>query len=280
MGNLVIQGQDWQAMKEQASIAIKSNLMPKSIDTPEKALIIMMMGREIGIPPMQALNGIDVIQNKPALKPREMLAQIYRHCPGAVINFLKTTDDECIIEAKRPGGKFSTFNFTIEDARRLGLLSKDNWQKQPGTMLIWRCVGKMARVVFPDAIAGIPYTPEELGADVDEEGEVIEVKPEKKREEQQQTPPPQKQELTFDKMNPDHVAWLKKGLHDKLKITDDGDIDCIIAEMQDQPLNAETVKECVNKMLDYAKTVEAKPNPMQSEVDRVLDKIDGLGAKK
>ena len=53
------------------------------------------------------------------------------------------------------------------DAKTLGLAGKDNWKKQPATMLKWRAVSACARVVFPDVIQGM-YTPEEIGQDTEQ----------------------------------------------------------------------------------------------------------------
>src|SRR3990167_1879798 len=51
-------------------------------------------------------------------------------------------------------------------ATALGLASRDNWQKQPQTMLQWRAISEACRVGFPDAICGL-FTPEEIAEGVD-----------------------------------------------------------------------------------------------------------------
>jgi hypothetical protein len=67
----------------------------------------------------------------------------------------------------------------------MGLAGKDNWKKQFGVMMYWRCVAKACRRIFADVIAGC-YTPDEMGAEVDEDGatiidgEVIEPEPPRK----------------------------------------------------------------------------------------------------
>lgn len=165
--------QEFQTMKEIGLHAIRSGLIPSAINTPEKALIIIMKGRELGIPPMLALAKISVINGKPAIDGELMLALIYSRVPGAEINFLVNDDKRCEIEARRPGGKFSKFVFTIEDGERAGLLNKESWRKYPGDMIKWRAVSKMARSQFADAISGMSHTPEELGAEVDDEGRVV-----------------------------------------------------------------------------------------------------------
>lgn len=164
---------EWTLLKEQAKMAIVSGLLPKHIVKPEQAVIIAMKGKELGIPFMQAMSGITVIQGKPALSAELMLALIYRNVPGAQINFLTDPEKahtECAVEMARPHGKPQRFKFTLEDAKRAGLLSNPSWTKYPAAMLRARTVSAAARAVFPDAIMGC-YTPEEIG------GEVVDAEP-------------------------------------------------------------------------------------------------------
>ena len=111
-----------------------------------------------------------------------MLAQIYRLIPGAIINFVELSDERCVIEAQRPGGKVTTFKFDTSDAQKADLLGKNNWKQYPRAMRRSRCVSEMARTLFPDALMGVSHTPEELNSDlqVTEDGEVIDITPEKK----------------------------------------------------------------------------------------------------
>ena len=45
----------------------------------------------------------------------------------------------------------------------MGLTSKDNYKKQPGTMLQWRAISAVARLACPEALYGVAYTADELG---------------------------------------------------------------------------------------------------------------------
>jgi hypothetical protein len=165
-------------MKQQAAVYLKSGFLPDAIKTPEQAIVIMQKGQELQIPPMQALSHIHVIKGKPTMSAELMLAQIYRHCPGAVVNFIELTNEICVIEASRPGHKIARFSFSMEDARTAQLLGNPSWKKYPRAMLRSRCVSEMARSMFPDCIAGVSYVPEELGAVVNQDGEVIDVESE------------------------------------------------------------------------------------------------------
>src|SRR5687768_12101698 len=95
--------QSWAVMKEQAKMLVGSGFLPAAIKTPEQAMAIMLKGRELSIPPMQAFAQIAVIQGKPAAGSELQLALIYRNCPGAKVEYIERTDTKCVIEASRPG---------------------------------------------------------------------------------------------------------------------------------------------------------------------------------
>lgn len=174
-GSLFPSPSEWAMLKEQATMAVKSGLLPAGIDTAEKAIVIALKGRELGIPVMHAFSHIHVINGKPGASAELQLALIYKNCPGAIIDYIETSAERCEVSAKRPGGKSTQFSFTIADARNAGLSNKDGWKKYPAAMLRARVVSIAARALFADAIMGCSHTAEELGADVDGDGLVIQV---------------------------------------------------------------------------------------------------------
>jgi hypothetical protein len=184
----VIGDSEWSVLQQQAKALVDSGFLPQSVNTPQKAVAIMMLGRELGIPPWAALSTINVIQGKPTVSPQLMLALINRS--GQLANMECIAEpDKATVTMLRRGRVPHTETFTMKDAAALNLTGKDNYKKQPATMLKWRAVAACARVVFPDVILGL-YTPEEMGAEVrvDDEGnmDVIDVTPEPER----QLPPP------------------------------------------------------------------------------------------
>jgi len=163
-------------MLQQAQMLVKTNFLPQAIKSPEQALAIMLTGRELGIPAMAALNTINVIQGKPTISPQLMLALIERSGQLEDIriqpkNSTNGTIDYVSCTMKRKGRSDHTEIFGMLEAVRLQLNNKDNYKKQPATMFKWRAVAACARVVFPDVILGL-YTPDEMGAEVTETGEV------------------------------------------------------------------------------------------------------------
>lgn len=165
---------EWQMMKEQAGVLVKTGFLPQSIKTPEQAMAIMLTGKELGIPPMQALRGVNVIQGTPAIKPELMLALCVKRIPGFTYSFGECSDTSATFVCKRPEmTEPYTSTFDLDDAKRAGLLGKQGpWQQYPGNMLRWRAVGNALHIVAPDVLVGI-YTPDELGAETTPEGDLV-----------------------------------------------------------------------------------------------------------
>lgn len=157
-----------------------SNLMVKSglfADTSDvaKAFVKIAAGEELGFGPVASMQGINIIKGKLSLGAHLIAAKIVREGYSYLVT--KHTSEECEIEFFGPGGsRLGTSPFSLEDARRQELLSRDNWKKMPRNMLWARSMSNGARWYCAGAFAGAaPYTPEELGADVDENGEPVTV---------------------------------------------------------------------------------------------------------
>ncbi|HWE61229.1 MAG TPA: hypothetical protein VHB98_05920 [Chloroflexota bacterium] len=158
--------EQWQLLREQAGVFIKSGMLPAHIKSPEQVIVIMLKGRELGLPPLYALSTIGVINGKPVVAAEVMASLVYRRHGDQALRIVQSDARNCTIEYRRRGwSEPQTYSFSIEDAHRAGLLMGNAWQKYPAAMLRARCISAVARMAFPDAISGV-YTPEELGGSV------------------------------------------------------------------------------------------------------------------
>lgn len=144
---------------------IDSKLLPAHVKTPEQALTIVEIGREIGLPRIASLRTIILINGMPTVTPAMMLALAHKR--GLVADYkLEKTDTKATFTFLRKGMITPHVEtFTAEDAVKLGLAGKDNYRKQPKVMYAWRAVSATMRIVCPDVIFGL-YTPEEMGATI------------------------------------------------------------------------------------------------------------------
>lgn len=154
-------GTSFEDMHKMSVLLVKSGFLPQAIKTPEQALTIMLTGKELGLGFMESLRSINVVQGKPCMSAQLLLGLCYRTGQVEKASFKEETALKCVFILQRKGSPEYVSTFTIEDAKRMNLAGKDNWVKQPTTMLKWRAVSAACRIVFPDAISGV-YTPEEI----------------------------------------------------------------------------------------------------------------------
>lgn len=155
-------------------VLVASGFLPKAIRTKEQAATVILKGKELSLPPMQALSSIAVIDGKPTLSAELMVALVQR--AGHTLRVVETSSERAVVDGIRREDPEHTsrIEWSMEDARRAGVTNKDPWKKYPDAMLRARAISALCRFAFADVLAGCSYVPEELGADVDSEGAVIE----------------------------------------------------------------------------------------------------------
>ncbi|MFD3955859.1 MULTISPECIES: hypothetical protein [Streptomyces] len=128
---------------------------------PDEITAAILTGQELGLQPMTALKSIDVIQGQPALRAHAMRAIVQRQ--GHDIELVEYDDTHCIMRGRRKGAEnWQTVVWDIPRVQRMGLLGKDQWKKQPKTMLVARATGELCRLIASDALHGLPYAAEEV----------------------------------------------------------------------------------------------------------------------
>lgn len=145
-----------------ATRAIASGLFAQ-LRKPEEALVILMMGAELGLGPMQALRSIYVVSGKPVLSADLLVALVRRSGECASWRVVESTDQRCEIRTTRKGEtQEETCVWTMERAVKAGVTGKPTWKNFPAQMLKARAAAELARQVYPDVgIAGL-YTPDEM----------------------------------------------------------------------------------------------------------------------
>lgn len=136
--------------------ALVASGIAKHLRTAEAALTVILTGREMGLAPMASIRGIDLIMDRPFVKPILMLAVARRSGQLEKFNLVKTTQKAtCTI--KRRGYEEKTFTVTIQDAEKKGWAKKNeaNYKSQPDTMLGHRVTGEALKDQFTDYFLGM-----------------------------------------------------------------------------------------------------------------------------
>lgn len=146
--------------------------------TQEQAAVVMLKGYELGFGLATAFEFIHVIDGKPGISPKGMMAMIQRSNdvdvrPERLVDTKGNFFGYKCYMKRRSSGIEHTASFTLEDAKRAGLDKPNSgWQKYPENMCMWRAIGFAADVVCPDLGGGM-HRVEELGAIVNVEGEPV-----------------------------------------------------------------------------------------------------------
>ena len=153
------------AMKLAAYLA-KSSIVPKDFQgKPENVFIAMVMGREIGLKTMAALQNIMVVNGRPSIWGDAVWALIKNNItPDGIIEYAKESLDEsdpknpvavCEIKARRDENPVVR-TFSQADAVKAGLWGKPGpWQGYPRRMLQMRARAFAARDAAPDLLKGL-----------------------------------------------------------------------------------------------------------------------------
>lgn len=179
--------------KDLSSLAIANNLKIDTIDDLQRlgeilsrsgffedckqaaqAAVKILAGAELGFPAFSSMCGIYIIKGKPAIGANLMAAAVKRS-PRYDYRVLELNDRICKIAFFDGNREIGVSEFSAADAHKAGT---QNMWKFARNMLFARAMSNGCRWFTPDIFLGAAvYTLEELGATVDEDGNVIEVSP-------------------------------------------------------------------------------------------------------
>lgn len=129
-----------------------------------QAVVKILYGQELGISPVQSMMSVHIINGKPG-PSGGLVATLIKRSGRYNYRILEATNTVCRIEFFEQGQSLGPVEFTLEDAKKAGLLegpTKANWSKYPADMLFNRCITRGARRHCADVFGGPVYTDEEL----------------------------------------------------------------------------------------------------------------------
>lgn len=123
-----------------------------------QAVVRILAGQEIGIPPFAAISGIHIIQGKPTIGAGLMASRV-KGSGKYDYKVKEQTDKLCSIDFLQNGQVIGNSTFTIEDAKKA---QTKNLDKFPRNMLFARAMSNGVKWFTPDIFAGPVYVPEEM----------------------------------------------------------------------------------------------------------------------
>lgn len=183
-----------------------SDLVPKDYrGKADNVCAAIQYGAEIGLPPMQALQNIAVVNGRPALWGDALLAVCQSH--PAYEDHEETVEgrgDAMVATCTfyRKGKRPVSASFGVDDAKSAGLWKKGGpWTQYPRRMLQLRARGFAARDAFADALKGLVIREEAL--DTPSEPRDVTPKPVRGNDDMRRSTPPPKRET-----EPEHEVLM------------------------------------------------------------------------
>lgn len=152
--------QDLDSVWRLANAVVKAGLAPKSLETPEKVMIAIMHGLEVGFTPMAAIQSIAVINGRTTIYGDGAigLAQGSGKMESIKEWFEGDADNrKAICHIRRKGDpELKIGEFSIADAKRAKLWGKQGpWTEYPNRMLQMRARAFPLRDGFADVLRGL-----------------------------------------------------------------------------------------------------------------------------
>jgi hypothetical protein len=137
----------------------RTGFLPAHIKDGVSFAAIVLMGREMGMTTMAACRKLQVIKGTVTERADSQLARF--KSAGGRAEFKELSETKAVLVLKHPNGDQHTETFTIEDAKRAGLASNDNYAKHPKAMLRSRAITAGLKSVGWEGAVGI-YDPDEI----------------------------------------------------------------------------------------------------------------------
>lgn len=151
-----------------------AGMAPRGMETPEKCMVAILRGLEVGLSPMQAVDKIAVVNGRPTIWGDGAMALV--RASGLCEYVRERIDGEgegrvAVCETKRRGETESVVRkFSVAEAKEAGLWNKQGpWKQFPARMLQMRARAFALRDLYADVLGGL-YLREEIEDDRRQDG--------------------------------------------------------------------------------------------------------------
>lgn len=194
---------EMRSLAQLANTLAHADACPKPMRRkPNDVFLVLLTARDLGTAITTALREFHVIEGRVTLSPKVKLAMVRSRPDLGRVRPAPTNDalSATWFSVRADGGGAEVAStFSWDDAQLAGLvdsrctpyehwkgdgrgsgrssadcLCKDNWKRYPKRMLSWRALGYLLDDEYPEIGTGL-YSPDELGAVTDADGEPIEV---------------------------------------------------------------------------------------------------------
>lgn len=150
---------------------VQANMVPASLNTPQKLFVARQLCRELGLPATSAIRQVYVVNGVPTLWGDTPLALVRSKGLLEKIDEYFITKDyvricvknknlheeiyAAVCEIQRKGDELKEYHFTRDQATAAGLMKKDLYSKYFGRMIRMKARGEALKNEFSDVLNGV-----------------------------------------------------------------------------------------------------------------------------
>lgn len=144
-----------------AEAMCSTELVPKQYrGKPADGAAAILYGAELGLNPIQSLQQVMVINGKPGVEARTMVALLRSR--GYRFNVDENTDTAVAVTGVAPTGETYTARWTYDMAEKAGYTKNALYRQIPASMLYAKAATEVCRRLGSHILSGIQYSTEEL----------------------------------------------------------------------------------------------------------------------
>ena len=162
--------EEWSIAGQYAQMLFKNQMVPKSLVSVGQVQAIILFGRDLGLPPIQALQSITFLDGKPLLYTAVKVALVQKGgCKvewGVYINEkgekvkMPCTAKQASVLVTRTDGTYDSSSITWDEVTKRGLNMvygkvKDIWMKNPDYMMKYHVFNVATRHLCADILNGM-----------------------------------------------------------------------------------------------------------------------------
>ena len=126
---------------QRAAMALHKSNYFSDAKSEAQAIVKVMAGAELGLPPFASMSGIHIIKGKPTLGSN-VIATLVKNDPRYDYHIKTANDQDCVLEWYEDGKKVGEAGFSYREAEAAGLTNKNTWRNYTSDMLFARAISR------------------------------------------------------------------------------------------------------------------------------------------
>lgn len=148
----------WEDAYRQAQALAQSDLLPKDYrGKPANVLVAILAGARRGLDPLTSLLELYVVEGRPSMSVTLAHSLVLDSGLCAMLPEVVEWNEQRVTYRVMRRGKTKPedYTYSMKDAEREGLATRDGWKKRPKDMMGKRALGRLLRLEFPDVLTGL-----------------------------------------------------------------------------------------------------------------------------